>query len=182
MKLILLVGHSGSGKDTILKIFQEYGFETIVSYTTRPPRDYEVNGKDYHFISEADFKTLLNMGFFLEYQSYRDWLYGTAKQDYGDNKVLIVAKEGMIQLMNKVPNIIAIHIKADEEVRKQRLYDRGDNKEEVERRIVCDRVDFKDVEKYTHFTLPNNTNDIKILVKNVSSFIELMLKPYIASR
>ncbi len=56
-KIIVLFGKSASGKDTILKWILNNIENTsgIVSYTTRPPRDYEVDGKDYYFISNEEF-------------------------------------------------------------------------------------------------------------------------------
>ena len=54
--MIVIVGESASGKSTVEKILNEkYGMRKVVSYTTRPPRDTEVNGVDYNFISMNDF-------------------------------------------------------------------------------------------------------------------------------
>ena len=57
--MIVIVGESASGKSTVEKILNEkYGMRKVVSYTTRPPRDTEVNGVDYNFISMNDFLDL----------------------------------------------------------------------------------------------------------------------------
>ena len=63
--MIVLVGESASGKSSIEKYFVDnYGYKKITSYTTRQPRNGEVDGKDYHFITEEQFKKLKKQGFF----------------------------------------------------------------------------------------------------------------------
>jgi guanylate kinase len=54
MKRIIIVGKGGSGKDHMRKKLEEAGFRYCVSHTTRPPRDEEINGKDYYFISSLE--------------------------------------------------------------------------------------------------------------------------------
>ena len=66
--IIVLLGASGSGKSTIEKILSDkYDYEKIVSYTTRPQRVGETNGKDYHFITNETFKEALHKNLFAEY-------------------------------------------------------------------------------------------------------------------
>ena len=78
-KIIALFGKSGAGKDTIQQwIIQKHPFHGIVSCTTRPPRDYEVDGKDYHFLSNEEFATQVLNGSMLEATEFRGWFYGTA--------------------------------------------------------------------------------------------------------
>ena len=66
--IIILSSPSGAGKTTLVKkIAQENNFKISISYTTRKPRTNEINGKDYFFIKEEDFKNLINNREFLEY-------------------------------------------------------------------------------------------------------------------
>ena len=66
--IIALLGASGSGKSEIEKILSsKYGYKKIVSYTTRKPRNGEVYGKDYYFISNEQFITSLTYDVFAEY-------------------------------------------------------------------------------------------------------------------
>lgn len=98
-KVLLLIGESTSGKSTIEKCLVEiYGYEKITSYTTRPPRDGEVNGIDYNFVSEYEFIELKSYGFFAESAVYNGWNYGTAKEDCTGNKVLVCTPHGLRQL------------------------------------------------------------------------------------
>jgi guanylate kinase len=82
-KIALLVGISGAGKDTIKKaLLREEGFEDIVSHTTRAPRTnegvLEVDGEDYHFISESDAREMIENGEFVEAKFVHGTVYGTA--------------------------------------------------------------------------------------------------------
>ena len=81
--MIVIVGESASGKSTVEKILNEkYGMRKVVSYTTRPPRDTEVNGIDYNFISMNDFIDLDKEKAFLEIGAYRGWFYGSMRDQY----------------------------------------------------------------------------------------------------
>lgn len=165
--MIVLIGKSGSGKDTILKEFKKYGFNTIVSYTTRPKRHYEINGVDYHFITEDEFKEKLKSDFFVEHTEYRGWYYGIAKRDCDENGVVIVEPNGLKQLQKKMNNITVIYVDASMETRVNRLYNRGDDPAEIGRRIISDEELFKDVYLKAHHIINNDNNDIKKLKMEV---------------
>lgn len=80
---LVLCGPSGSGKSTLLKrILEEFpdSFGFSVSHTTRTPRQGEVDGVHYHFISRADFENGLSKGEFIESATYGGNLYGTSKR------------------------------------------------------------------------------------------------------
>ena len=79
-KLLALLGESCTGKDTIKKKIlgsDSYRFKGIVSYTTRPKRDNEVDGVDYHFIDNKKFEELLLNNELIAVTSFNDWFYGT---------------------------------------------------------------------------------------------------------
>ena len=77
-KIIALFGKAGAGKDTIQQwIVSRHNLHGIVSCTTRPPRDYEENGVDYHFLSNEDFTRKVLDGTMLEATEFRGWFYGT---------------------------------------------------------------------------------------------------------
>lgn len=78
--ITIFVGSSASGKSVISKkMVEDYGCKEIVSYTTREKRPGERNGVDYHFVSENDFKAMIDGGQFVEYEQYNQnrW-YGTS--------------------------------------------------------------------------------------------------------
>lgn len=86
--IIALLGASGSGKSTLEnELANKYGYEKIVSHTTRKQRVGEVNGKDYHFIDNETFNEALERGLFAEYEEYsQNRFYGTLKTDYTSTK------------------------------------------------------------------------------------------------
>ena len=60
-KIIILIGESAVGKDTLCTyLVDNNGYERIVTYTTRPPRDNEIDGVDYNFVSQEDFQEMID--------------------------------------------------------------------------------------------------------------------------
>lgn len=146
--MIVLVGASASGKSSIEKRLVKRGVPKITSYTTRPLRDGEMNGVDYHFISEREFSEKIADGFFAENTIYRGWYYGTAKEDCTDDKILIVDPHGLRQL-RKSPDIdiTAFYIKASDRTRLIRMLKRGDEIMECIRRYFSDMGTFQNIEE-----------------------------------
>jgi len=80
--LVILAGPAGVGKSTLSDrlVAEVPGFERVITATTRPPRPNEVNGRDYHFLTEQEFDTQLAAGGFLEWAwVHRKFRYGTPK-------------------------------------------------------------------------------------------------------
>ena len=83
---MILTGMSCSGKDTIRKeIIDKWGFNNMVTYTTRPMRNGEINGKDYIFINEKEFMDKVDNGDIIEYRKYKVysgdiWYYGSRER------------------------------------------------------------------------------------------------------
>lgn len=82
-KCFILAGPSGVGKSTLIKLLNrifndKFGF--VVSHTTRKPRPGEKDGEDYHYVSEAQFKTMIANNEFLEHAKHYGTYYGTSKQ------------------------------------------------------------------------------------------------------
>jgi guanylate kinase len=100
---------AGTGKTTLVKMLKEE-FACVtgsVSYTTRAVRSGELDGKDYHFISEAEFEAKIHAGEFLEYARVFDHFYGTSRnqvealQEKGKHVVLVIDTQGALQLMGR---------------------------------------------------------------------------------
>jgi guanylate kinase len=174
--LILLVGHSGSGKSTIEDILTTMGFEKVISYTSRPPRMYEQNNCHYHFISPEEFQQRKADGFFVECTCYRDWFYGVAKEDCLPGRILTLDPFGCEQILWQFDDVTVVYVKASEETRRERLILRGDHLTEIARRISSDRELFADVDKLCHFTLDNDMQDIEGLPKRVEQFVNTYLR------
>ena len=144
--IIVLVGESASGKSTIEKMVMEHNrdFTKIVSYTTRPKRNGEVDDVDYHFIDEKRFMEMRDNGLFIESAQYRGWNYGSAKKDYDDgNHIVVLTPHGCRSLKRLVkdnPNIkvVSIYFDVDRRSRMIRILKRGDDIDEAYRRNISD--------------------------------------------
>lgn len=155
------MGASASGKTTVERLLEKMGINRIISYTTRPMRDGEVDGVDYHFVSEEVFVSMKLKGCFQETARYRDWNYGLSllgvdyeKQDY----IAVVTVHGYEELLMSVgiENITGINIKVEERERMIRLLKRGDSISEVFRRLHTDREDFENVENISDYIIENH--------------------------
>lgn len=161
--MIVLCGKTASGKDSVMKELINFGMEKVVTYTTRPPRYGEEDGKAYIFLPEMFFETLEEEGFFLETTSYNaasgeTWYYGTPIDKLGGDKVVILNPDGVkVMREHKEFNPIIFYISTDEETIKNRLVDRGDDPDEADRRIKADDEDFKDIDAYIDVEV-DNTN------------------------
>lgn len=151
--MIVLVGESASGKSSIEKyLVDNYGYNKIVSYTTRQPREGEINGIDYHFINVEQFRRLKEQNFFAETAIYNGWYYGVAKKDCTDDKVAVLTPHGLRQVSKiKDINVISFYINVSRRDRLIKILQRGDDIEESYRRNlsdvgmfdgICDEVDY----------------------------------------
>ena len=156
--MIVLVGESASGKSSIERcLVENYGYNKIVSYTTRPPREGEADGVDYHFISVEQFYNLKAEGFFAETAMYREWNYGVAKEDCTDDKVAVLTPHGLRQV-SKIDgiNVISFYINVPRRDRLIKILQRGDNIEEAYRRSLSDVGQFDGIEDEVDFVINNN--------------------------
>lgn len=182
--IVALLGASGSGKSTIEKeLSTYYGFNKIISYTTRKPREGEENGKDYWFVDNDTFKEVLSRNLFAEYDEYsQNRLYGTLKSDYLDgDKVVVLTPNGFRQLKNNLPNenIVTILVEANLGTRIKRYIDRCgidkfnfDDKNEISARVERDYGMFLGLEKEVDLILYNNEGtNIKDLVKKIEDYV-----------
>ena len=159
--MLVLMGKSNTGKTEIAKAIQrQQHFNKITTFTSRPARDGEVNGEDYWFITKEEFLQKIEEGFFAEWEKFStefgDWYYGSAKESYSGDGVIILSPSGVKTVLEKLHNITVVLIDADDEVIKARQVARGDDKKEAERRFVQDIIDFKGMEDYADFIIMNN--------------------------
>lgn len=141
---IILCGKAASGKDHLRKILEGRGYKYGVSYTTRPPRNGEIDGIDYYFIEENEFKTMIEQKFFYEYVTFNEWYYGTSNSQFHlTDDVFIMTPSGISKLhAADRKNSFIIYIDIDIDIRRSRLALRSDA-DTVERRIEADENDFR---------------------------------------
>lgn len=143
--MLILVGASASGKSDISKILiDDYGYKKMVTTTSRNPRPGEVNGVDYHFISKKVFENRIKKDRFLEWVNYNDNYYGTPKKGATIDKILIVEPDGANHIYkHEIKDTVIIYLETDEDTRKTRMLDRGDNLIQVIDRLEKDEDHFK---------------------------------------
>lgn len=153
---ICIVGPTCSGKTTIAKFLEEnYNFDRVITYTTRPPREGEKDGVDYFFVSDEEFDKLKKGGFFLETTSYSasfgECKYGTPKKPFmkdGDH-VIVLNIEGAINFVEQGFGKVVYIIISRRSARK-RAFIRGDNMDEFERRYTSDMKDYVTYEFFNY--------------------------------
>ena len=139
-KIYCLIGASGSGKSRIAKELIESGMSEIISHTTRKPREGEVHGYDYYFVSNEEFDTI-DKAEFANYGGNRYCISKTELENKfknNDNIVVVVEMNGYKQLKENcsdLADIISIYIKTDLETMKKRMLIRNDKAEDIQKRL-----------------------------------------------
>ena len=144
-KRIILVGRAASGKDHLRQKLESRGFKYAVSYTTRPPRATEVNGKDYIFITTEEAQEMIHKDLFYECVEFNGWIYGTTRKQFKEDDVFIMTPTGISHISAEDrASCFIIFLDIAEHVRKLRMLSRDMPGDSVERRIEADRKDFED--------------------------------------
>lgn len=142
-KRIVIVGKGGSGKDHMRKKLEEAGFRYCVSHTTRPPREGEIDGRDYYFISrDTASQEYIRKDKFYEYVIFNGWVYGTSKDEFYSSNLFIMTPSGLAKMKQEDrAESFVVYLDIEEKVRKERLLSRNDA-DNVDRRLSADTQDF----------------------------------------
>ena len=177
-RIVVISGPSGCGKTTICKelIKRNKNFVFSVSYTTRPKRKGEVNGKDYYFVSENEFLRLVKQKKFVEWAKVYSNYYGTPKEpllkaiNSGKDILLDIDVQGGKNIKKIFPESILIFILPPSyEVLKQRIISRAKDKpEEIKKRLKNLEKEVKNSKYYDYFVINDN---LKEAVKNIRSIV-----------
>lgn len=162
-KTFIVSGPSGVGKSTVLSaLFQgRDDLYSSVSATTRPPREGEVDGKDYHFITADAFRQMIEEDAFLEYAEYVSNFYGTPKKyvdaamEEGKDVILDIEIQGATQVCAKRPETVRIFIAPPSwEELERRLTNRGtDTPEKIQKRLLRAKVELDSASGYDYFVI-----------------------------
>lgn len=150
---------AGTGKTTLVQMLMDE-FPTVIaniSFTTREPREGEIHGKEYHFISVPEFEAMIAASDFLEYVKLYGNYYGSSRQwvleqlKKGKHVVLVIDTQGAIQLIGKFP-ITRIFISPPSlDVLKNRLINRKTEKPEmIEKRLEWAKREMEAIPYYDY--------------------------------
>lgn len=177
-QLFVISAPSGAGKTTILKqVMKDIpGLSFSVSHTTREPRSGEVDGKDYHFVSQAEFLRMRDAGDFLEWAEVHTNLYGTSMKavqeqlQNGIDTILDIDVQGASQLRaaNEVnPVTIFITTPTLEELKKRLAGRATDDKETIRLRIENAARELDSCDLYNHLIVNDNLTEAIEMAKAV---------------
>jgi guanylate kinase len=143
---IMLVGPAAGGKDYLKKKLGSRGFRLDVSYTTRPIRknDGEVDGVDYHYISEEKFEEMIRNEEFYEWAQHGPYKYGTGQTEWDQCDVFIMETDGIASIApDDRDNCFVIYVDPPEHVRITRMrIVREWDYEKIQQRLDQDKEKF----------------------------------------
>ena len=192
-KIFYLMGKSASGKDTIYKKVKEQmpELKTIVIYTTRPIREGELNGREYHFVDDDKLKELQEAGKVIELREYNTvhgiWKYFTADDgqfDGDDNYLAIGTLESYVQLRDYFgqERLVPIYVEVEDGLRLERALARERMQatpkyEEMCRRFLADSEDFslENLKKRPITSIIENNGTLEETMDKVNKVLTLHL-------
>ncbi len=161
--IYIISAPSGSGKSTLvnelLKLVPNLDFS--ISYTTRASRGSEQNGKQYHFVSRAEFEQMIRAGEFLEHADFDGNCYGTARRflqeagQKGHDLLLDIDVQGAQQIKQKLTDAVSIFVlPPDRKTLEWRLRNRSEDSEDViARRLVTASREIENYDKYDYILI-----------------------------
>ncbi|MCR4433594.1 MAG: guanylate kinase [Coprothermobacterota bacterium] len=169
--LVVISGPSGVGKGTLVSRYMEKHPESYlsISLTTRQPRPYEICGKDYYFVSKAEFQRYIESQRLLEWAEVFGDLYGTPRDPVeealqsGKDAILEIDVQGGLRVKNCVPEAVLIFVlpPTREELRK-RLMKRGtENPSQLQHRLEVAEIEFKYISYYDYYLI-NDVLDVAV--------------------
>ena len=150
-KLYCIIGKSGSGKTSVCnKISETIGVKKVITDTTRPIRDGEIDGIDYNFVSMKTFIVKLSTNQYIAPKTFNEWKYATDSKQIdlsSSDYIIVIDPNGYYdfgQAFGK-KNVKGILLTVDDKDLLRRVITRDSDMKEVARRFLADGEDFKDV-------------------------------------
>ncbi len=171
-KVVALFGKSGAGKDYIMnRLLKENPriFHKIISYTTRPRRENEIDGDDYYFVNNISFESIDDM---IVSSYFNNWHYGIREISLKPHtaNIGVFSLDSLKQIIqcSKI-KVIPIYVYAEDKTRLIRQLNREENPDvkEIVRRFLSDEKDFENIDIYYH----KINNDNKYLGDTILNYI-----------
>lgn len=180
--LVLLSGVSGAGKDTIKKelMKRNSNITSLPSYTDRTPREGEVNGEVYNFISTQEFEELIKNGDLYEYDVHHNHYYGTSKKILNERiksgKIIVKdievnGTENLVKLLGNDTKIVTIFLRVPKDILNKRLLARNPNMDPKELTIRLNRFDYEE-SKIGIYDYVIKNNDLEKTLQIITTIIE----------
>lgn len=174
MTLVFIISApSGSGKSTLVSAIKQVvdRLEFSVSYTTRPPRGSEENGRDYYYTNRDVFERMIDKGEFLEYADVFGHYYGTAKKFLDDaivrghDLLLDIDVQGASQLQEKLAGPVSIFIlpptkqELEKRLRRRSSAEHMTDEAVIQRRLETATREIEKYEEYDYILVNDQLSD-----------------------
>ena len=184
--IVILSGVAGAGKDTIKKeIIKRMDFvESLPSYTSRPPREGDIPGQTYNFVTKAEFEEMIEKNEFYEYDihnnNYNEVQRKLLNEKMKDGKVIIKdvdvnGTENLVKLLKDDTKIVTIFLRVPKDELERRLKERIEKPSPEEIKLRLNRFDYEE-SKIGIYDYVLKNNDLEKTVQIIMSIIENELK------
>lgn len=181
-KLFIISASSGAGKTTLVnavlqRIQAAHDVSRVLTYTTRAPRQGEVDGFDYHFITVQEFESLITQGFFLEWSNAYGAYYGSPlsiinQLSHGKSYIAILDRAGAERVIKAYPDCVLIWIYTDIVSLRDRLVLRKtETNEQVEYRIQLAKKEIEEENFKKFFTFHLHNDDFNRAIQELETLI-----------
>lgn len=175
--LVVISGPSGTGKGTVCQklIAERDNIRYSVSATTRKPREGEIDGVSYFFVSESDFLGMLEKDALIEWDKFCDNYYGTPKAfvesclEKGTDVILEITVEGALEIKQKYPDCVLIFIvpPSFEELRRRIENRATECCDVIEKRLESAANEIKYIGKYDYVILNDSVDNAVLNIEKV---------------
>jgi len=176
-KLFVISGSSGVGKGTLIKEFltKHPEFKLSVSCTTRKPREGEVHGKNYFFLTKDEFQECINKGEFLEWAEFSGNMYGTKrpyvdeKLSQGRNLILEIDTKGALNVKKIMPEAILIFIlpPSFEELEARLRGRHTETEEAIQKRLESTKLEMENSKHFDYQVVNDNIESALLRLEEI---------------